>query len=176
MTQVSGRDPQALEAVSLIPSPAVEVMTSAAVGESRSPAVTEAASRPGKRPRARRSDMAFGPVCACGGTKAKQAWTCQPCHGRLRGYGLVPRDEQNRRAGRKYRGYTVVVGDEDAALVARADRLSAARAELYDRELAALVAEQARDERFATFAQDRWMVSLDDVDLYGRPLYEVIAA
>jgi hypothetical protein len=127
--------------------------------------------------RPRLGDPQFGPVCECGAAKSKQAWTCQPCHGKVRGYGLVPRDEQLRIAGRKYRGgQTVTVGDEDAALVARADRLEAARKATYDGELAALVAEQARDERFATWARDRWMVSLDATDQYGRPLYERIAA
>ena len=126
--------------------------------------------------RCTKADSEFGPVCACGSQKAKQAFTCQPCHSRIRGYRLVPRDEQLRIAGRKYRGYTVTVGCEDKALVSRAERLETARAASYDHDLAALVKEQARDERFATFARDRWMLSLDDVDQYGRPLYEVIAA
>lgn len=125
--------------------------------------------------RPRRGDPEFGPTCRCGGAKAKQAWTCQPCHGKARGYGLVPRDEQLRRHGRKYRGATVVVGDEDAALIERDRALREARASV-DGELAELVAAQKRDERFATFARDRWMVSLDDTDQYGRPLYERIAA
>lgn len=128
-----------------------------------------------RRPACKR-DPEFGPVCTCGGAKAKQAWTCQRCHGRLRGYGLVPRDEQMRRAGRKYRGgYTVVVGDEDAALIARADALTAARSSVGG-ELAALVAEQTQDDRFGTYSRDRWVLSLDDTDQYGRPLYELIAA
>lgn len=122
------------------------------------------------------ADPEFGPVCSCGSAKAKQAFTCQSCHGRLRGYGLVPRDEQSRIAGRKYRGYTVTVGCEDKSLIVRSERLAAARADSYDDALAALVEEQARDERLSTLARDRWMLSLDDVDRYGRPYYEVIAA
>jgi hypothetical protein len=124
--------------------------------------------------RPRRGDPDFGPQCRCGGPKAKQARTCQRCHGLLRGYGTVPLREQNRRWRRTYMGGVTVVGDGDAAAVARAAALEQART-LADGELAVLVAEQLRDQRLGHIARDRWMVHLDDVDRYGRPLHEVLA-
>lgn len=122
-----------------------------------------------------KADPEFGPTCTCGGAKAKQAWTCQACHGRLRGYQTVPLPEQNRRWRLRYIGQFAPVGDEDAALIERAGALAAARAAV-EGELAALVAEQAQDERCSHLARDRWMVPLDSLDRYGRPLYEIIAA
>ena len=125
--------------------------------------------------RPRLGDPAFGPVCECGNAKAKQARTCQPCHSRIRGYKRETKREIDRRARLRYMGQVATVGDEDAALIARAHALHQARATVHG-ELAALVVEQERDERFTAFARDRWMLSLDDTDQYGRPLYEVIAA
>lgn len=123
-----------------------------------------------------KGDPQFGPVCECGAPKAKQARTCQPCHGRIRGYKLSSKRQIDRRARLRYMGQVESVGCEDAALIARDRELQQARGLAAAGELAALVAEQIRDERFATVARDRWMLSLDDVDRYGRPLYEVIAA
>lgn len=111
--------------------------------------------------RPRKGDAAFGPVCRCGAVKAKQAWTCQRCHGRIRGY-------------RRVRG---LVGDESAALIVRDRALREAR-ENATGELAGLVAEQATDERLGHMARQRagWVVSLDGADRNGRPLHEVLAA
>lgn len=103
--------------------------------------------------RPRKDDPQFGPVCACGSLKAKQARTCQPCHGRIRGYGR---------------------GAEIAALLAQPTVHRPAVA--VEGELAVLVAAQATDERLGHLARNRWMVSLDGVNEYGRPMYEVIAA
>ena len=125
--------------------------------------------------RPKKGDPQFGPVCECGRPKAKQAWTCQPCHSRIRGYKQFSKSQIDRRARLRYMGQVEPVGCEDAALIARDRELREARTRV-DGELAVLVAEQQLDERFATVARDRWMVSLDDVDRYGRPLYEVIAA
>jgi hypothetical protein len=106
--------------------------------------------------RPRLGDPTFGPTCACGGPKAKQARTCQPCHGVIRGYGSSPR--------------SMSVGDEMSATVARTVALAAARASA-EGELAKLCDEQARDEAFSTWQDRRWIVSLD-----AGFLYEVIAA
>ena len=125
--------------------------------------------------RPRYGDPAFGPVCECGSPKAKQARTCQPCHSRIRGYKTSTKQQIDRRARLRYMGQMATVGDEDAALIARAYALDAARATVHG-ELAALVADQERDERLSHLARDRWMLSLDDTDQYGRSLYEVIAA
>jgi hypothetical protein len=75
----------------------------------------------------------------------------------------------------KYLGIVGSVGDEDKGLIERAAELEAARARA-DGELAELVAAQRQDERLGHLSRDRWMVSLDDEDVYGRPLHEVVAA
>lgn len=124
--------------------------------------------------RCTKTDPQFGPICRCGQPKAKQAFTCQACHNLVRGYGTVPLAEQNRRWRHTYLGIVGAVGDEDAGLIHRADALAEARAAA-DGELAALIAEQARDDR-AVRVGSRWMVSLDSTDRFGRPLAEVIAA
>ena len=120
----------------------------------------------------RKGHPAFGTVCACGGHKAKQAFTCQACHSRVRGYGTVPTAEQNRRARMRYFGQIDSVGDEDEGKIFLADQLERARAAVTG-ELAQIVAEQAEDDRIGHLARGRWMVSLDGVDQFGRPLYEV---
>jgi hypothetical protein len=126
------------------------------------------------KPRPSKSDAAFGPVCDCGRPKAKQAWTCQPCHSRLRGYGTVPLVEQNRLWRRSYLGGVRTVGDEDQALIERDRALTEARNTAAG-ELAAVVADQQLDERIGHLARDRWMVPLDSTDRYGRPLHELFA-
>lgn len=120
-------------------------------------------------------DPEFGPTCACGSRKSKQAFTCQSCHNVIRGYGTVPLREQWRKARERHLGIIRAVGDEDAGLIDRASTLAAARANA-EGELAALVADQERDDRLGHLARDRWMVSLDSNDQYGRPLYETVAA
>lgn len=129
-----------------------------------------------KRRAARIGDPEFGPVCGCGGAKAKQAWTCQPCHSRLRGYRTVPPSEQNRRWRRAWLGQPPgPIGDSDAALVAQAAALAQAR-QATSGELALLAAAQERDERLGHRAGFRWMLPLDATDRLGRPLYDLIAA
>lgn len=125
--------------------------------------------------RARKGDPAFGPLCGCGGPKAKQALQCQPCSETRRGFRSVPLREQNRRWRQRWLGIVGSVGDPDRGLIYLSAQLEQARAAATG-ELADLIAEQHRDETTGHRAGSRWVVSLDSTDRLGRPLYELVAA
>ena len=99
-------------------------------------------------------DPAYGPLCACGNGKAKQARTCQPCHSRLRGYG---------RSGKIQ------------ALLSQPGVQRKIEVAAFAGELAGLVAEQAADDR-RRFVWDPQTVSLDAPNRAGRRLIDVLAA
>ena len=87
----------------------------------------------------------------------------------------MPISEQNRRWRYRYFGISPVIGNEDAALIARAHALEQAR-KSEDGELAALIREQQTDDRFSHRTRTPWLVSLDALDDYGRSRYETTAA
>jgi hypothetical protein len=107
---------------------------------------------------ARLGDPEFGRTCACGRTKSKQAWKCQDCR---------TRDKRTTRAA------SVGASLSDTE---RRRQLDETRAQLTG-ELAALAAEQARDDRPYT-RSSHWHLSLDAPT--GRrgttSMHEIIAA
>lgn len=109
----------------------------------------------------RKGDPEFGPVCACGGPKAKQARTCQRCHNVIRGYG---RQAPGRTACRRSPARP---WDRERALEA-ARSVSAG-------ELAALIAAQLRDDRVTSIGH-RGCLSLDAPFADRLTLYELVAA
>jgi len=101
-------------------------------------------------------DPLFGPVCACGGRKAKQARTCQPCHNVVRGYGR---------------------GEAIRQLLAQPtpnERQVTAELGVASGELADLIREQQRDDGY--YRTDPHTISLYAPDRSGRSLIDVIAA
>lgn len=110
--------------------------------------------------RPKKGDPQFGPICQCGQPKAKQARTCQSCHGVIRGYGRQARVD-------RLAGVPAAPWDRENAL--RAAALTV------DGELADLVAEQMRDDRVRSIGH-RGCLSLDAPLVDGLTLYEVIAA
>jgi hypothetical protein len=127
-----------------------------------------------KRRHCRAGDREWGRVCVCGGPKSLQAWICQRCR-TLEKRSPVSARERGRISEARYMGWAVPVGDPDAARVARDRELAAARANVAG-EIAELAAAQVEDERLGHLSRARWIVSLDDVDPFGRPLYDLVAA
>lgn len=105
-----------------------------------------------KRRHCRMGDPEFGPLCACGGPKAKQAWTCQRCHGRLRGYGRSAALQALLTQGGPLRSTVEASG-----------------------ELAELIAQQQRDDR-RRFVWDPHTIPLEAPNRAGRTLIEVLPA
>lgn len=124
---------------------------------------------------ARAGDPEFGTVCSCGRQKSRQAWTCQTCHGRARGYRCVPLPAQRAAWNLSRYGITAGASIGASSTLQRRDDLERARAAAIG-ELAALAAEQERDERYGNRAGAPWIVSLDAADCYGRPRHETLAA
>lgn len=77
------------------------------------------------------------------------------------------------RAARRHAEKPRSIGNFDHALIRRAEELATIRATVTG-ELAELVREQEKDERWGHRISTPWLVSLDAPDAYGRELYDTL--